>query len=550
MGRRYCARSALACEKIDRVVAHCRDGSFLEVKLWAEHLGVLATMVVASCGQAERHRAPGAAERAAAQLLVVAAGEDEFGLRLNRTRLGMYPLNTSICEPLLKLTRDFQVEPWLATRWEYRGDNTYRFTLRRGVTFYDGRPLDATSVKFTLDLGVKTATQYSFLSSGSVRVVDDSTLDIRPSLANLRLPEQMVHPTYDVVAAGTDPSVKPVCTGPFRFEEYVPQGHITAVRNDRYWGKTARLRTLTFRFIPDANTRALALQSGEVDLILDVSRSMIAGLKATPGIRIVSAPPGAVILIYTVIHGSPPYTTLADPDVRRAMAMAIDRDQLVKGVLEGYATTINTVNPPSVLGRYADRVRGIAHDPRGAAALLDSAGWRVGPGGVRMKNGKPLTLTMIIQSGSIEPEVAQYVQAQLAQVGIEVRLDQLDAAGFTSRINAGTFDFDIEIPNQNDASPAFLLSVRWYSRSNVPSARFLALGARFDTLVASALATPDRDQAQRHAAEAQHLLVDEEAAAIPLAGIYRIYAMSDRVRGFDPHPSRVNQWWNSVWLSR
>ena len=88
------------------------------------------------------------------------------------------------------------------------------------------------------------------------------------------------------------------------------------------------------------------------------------------------------------------------------------------------------------------------------------------------------------------------------------------------------------------------------TRSNVRSAHFLALGARYDTLVASALATPDHDEAQRNAAEAMHLLVDEEAAAIPLAGIYRIYAMSDRVHGFDPNPSRVNLWWSTVWLSR
>jgi len=514
-------------------------------------LGVLGTaLVFASCERAERSDSSAAAERAKAQQLVVAAGEDEFGLRLNKTRLGMYPLNASICEPLVRLTRDFQVEPWLATGWEYRGDNTYRFTLRRGVTFQDGRPLDAASVKFTLDLGVKTGTQYSFLSSASVRVIDDSTLDIQPSLPNLRLPEQMVHPTYDVVAEGSDPAVRPLCTGPFRFDEYVPQNHLTAVRNDRYWGRVAGLRALTFRFMPDGNARALALRSGEVDLVLDVSRSMIAGLKKIPGLRIVTAPPGAVILIYTVIHGPAPYTTLADRAVRRALAMAIDREQLVKRVLEGYATTIATVNPPNALGRYATRVRGIAHDPRGAAALLDSAGWHLGAGGVRMKNGKPLTLTMIIQSGSIEPEIAQYVQAQLAQVAIEVRIEQLDAAAFESRINAGTFDFDIEIPNQNDANPAFLLALRWYSKSNVRSAHFLAPGAPFDTLVTRALATPDHEEAQRNAAQAMHLLVDEEAAAIPLAGIYRIYAMSERVHGFDPNPSRANQWWNTVWLSR
>jgi peptide/nickel transport system substrate-binding protein len=462
----------------------------------------------------------------------------------------MYPLNASICEPLVRLTRDFQIEPWLATGWEYRGDNTYRFSLRRGVTFHNGRSLDAASVKFTLDLSVKTGTQYSFLSGGSVRVIDDSTLEIRPSLLNLRLLEQMVHPTYDVVASGTDPASNPVCTGPFLFQEYVPQSHLTVARNDRYWGQTAKLSRVTFRFMPDPNTRALALRSGEVDAILDVSRGMIAGLKATPGVRIVTAPPGGVILIYIVLHGPAPYTLLADPAVRRAVAMSIDRELLVKQVLEGYATTVSTVNPSSVLGRYATRVRGIAHDPRRAAAVLDSVGWRLAPDGIRAKNGRPLALTMIIQSGSIDPEIAQYVQAQLAQAGIKVRIEQLDAAAFESRINAGTFDFDIEIPNQNDANPAFLLALRWYSRSNIKSAHFLALGARFDTLVASALATADPDEAQRNAADAMHLLVDENVAAIPLAGVYRIYAMSNRVHGFDPNPSRTNQWWNTVWLVR
>jgi peptide/nickel transport system substrate-binding protein len=507
-------------------------------------------LVVASCEHTERFDASPPAERAARQEMIVAAGADEFGLRLNQNRLGMYPLNATICEPLVRLTKDFQIEPWLASRWEYRGSNTYRFTLRRGVGFHDGRPLDAASVKFSLDLAVRSNTQYSFLSPISPRAIDDSTIEIRPSLPNLRLLEQLVHPTYDVVAAGTRPSARPVCTGPFRFEEYVPQSHITVARNDSYWGSTAKLQRLTFRFMPDANTRALALRSGQVDAILDVSPSMIAGLKDTPGLRLVTAAPGAVILIYTVIRGPAPYTILADPAVRRAMAMAIDRKELVDHVLEGYASTVSTVNPPSALGRYAGRVSGIPYDPARAAKLLDSAGWRIGARGVRQKNGRPLALTMIVQSGAVDSDIAEYVQAQLAHAGIDVRIERLDAAAFESRIDAGTFDFDIEIPNQNDANPAFLLALRWYSRSNIKSARFLALGAPFDSFVESALATPDHGEAQRYAAEAMHVLVDEQAAAIPLAGIYRIYAMSNRVHGFDPHPSRINQWWNTVWLSR
>lgn len=75
-------------------------------------------------------------------------------------------------------------------------------------------------------------------------------------------------------------------------------------------------------------------------------------------------------------------------------------------------------------------------------------------------------------------------------------------------------------------------------------------GSLFDSLVEVALAVPESNDARRMAAEAMHELVDRQVAAIPLAGIYRIYAMSDPVQGFQPHPSKTNQWWNTVWLAK
>ncbi|MBA3341469.1 MAG: hypothetical protein H0T48_06495 [Gemmatimonadaceae bacterium] len=482
--------------------------------------------------------------------MTVGALEDEFGLELNRPRLGMYPLNAGICEPLTRLTDGLHAEPWLATRSEYRGDNTYRLTLRRGVSFHDGSEFNAKAAKYALGHSVRVKTQYSFLSEESVRVIDDSTVEIRPTLPNLRVIDQLVHPLYGMIAPGSNPVTRPVCTGPFRFVEYVPQSHITVARNDSYWGNKARLQRLTFRFFQDDNTRALALRSGEVDAIFDVSRGMIASLRSVPGISIVMSPPGAVILMYIATRGVPPYTKMSDPAVRRAVALAIDRKVLAENVLEGHAAVVSTVNPPRVLGKYAARVRGIPYDPEEARRILDGAGWKLGNGRVRAKSGKPLELVMITQSGNVDRFVGEYVQAQLAAVGIRVKLDQLDPGAFSSRINSGAFDLDLEVPNQNDANPAFLLALRWYSKSTVKSARFMFAGQQFDSLVTASLTSESRDDAQRNAAEAMHLLVDEEVAAIPLAGIYRIYAMSDKVRGFNPHPSRNNQWWNTVWLAR
>ena len=157
---------------------------------------------------------------------------------------------------------------------------------------------------------------------------------------------------------------------------------------------------------------------------------------------------------------------------------------------------------------------------------------------------------MIVQPNTVDRSISEYVQAQLAKVGIPVRIEELDPAAYESRLNSGAFDIDIEIPSQNDANPAFLLALRWYSKSNVRSAPFMLAGPRFDSLVSLSLSTPDRDSSQSWAAEAMHELVDIETAAIPLAGIYRIYAVSSNLHGLDPHPSRINQSWNTVWMSR
>ncbi|MEO5589936.1 MAG: ABC transporter substrate-binding protein [Gemmatimonadaceae bacterium] len=505
---------------------------------------------IAGCSPSGEPASRGESAAAAKQALVVAVGADESGLRLNRPRLGRYPLNAGICETLVKMTSDFQVAPSLATKWEYRGDNTYRFILRRGVKFHGGSTLGAKDVQYTLNRGVEEKTQYSFLSTESARVLDDSTIDIRPAIPNLRLLEQLAHPSYGIISDRSDSERHPDCTGAFRLESYAPQESLSVVRNENYYGTPAKLDRLTFRFMPDDNTRALALRAGEVDLIVDVNRSIVSGLKTVSGLKVVSAQPGAVLLMYIATNGTPPYRIMSDPDVRRAVAMAIDRSTLVSQVMEGYAAVVPTVNPPAVLGDHAAEVKGIPYDPEGAARILELRGWKRINGNRRMKDGKPLTLVMIMQPSSGDRGTAQYVQAQLARVGIDMRIEELDAAAYESRLNAGTFDLDIELPNQNDANPAFLLALRWYSKSNVHSALYMRAGPRFDSLVTKSLASSDNDVARENAAQAMHILVDEEVDAIPLAGLFRIYAMKSRVNGFDPHPSRLNQSWTTVWMTR
>ena len=462
---------------------------------------------------------------------MVGYGADESPLALNRDRLGRYPLNANICEPLVRLARDFSVAPSLAARWEPRPGNTTRFVLRPGVRFSDGTSFNAQAAATTLADAVRSRTDYTFLADSSVTVVDDSTLDVRPGRVNHRLADQLVHPTYGIVKPGSDRARRPVCTGPFRLTEYVPHDHLTVVRNEWFRGPPALLDTLVFRYIADETTRILALRAGQVDAIVDVGAASAAALAKVSGLQVVASPSGAVIVMYINRNGMAPFQQLRDDTLRRAVAMAIDRQRLVTSVVGNGSTVAATVNPPAVLGSDAALVTGVRHDPAGARALL---------------RGRRPALHLIANPNGIDRAVLEFVQSELAAVGIAVAVEQLDAAAYESRLNSGAFDLDLELPSQNDANPAFLLALRWYAGSGTRSVTFTHASARFDTLVERALGATTHDEARRRAAEAMHQLVDVEVGAIPLAGISRIYALRAGVAGFVPHPSRLNQDWSTV----
>lgn len=531
------------------------------------HLRLLAallagTLLLAACAPGDEEPAgepePDAAEEPdpdVAQELTVATGPDEFvDNELNMKRLGMYPLNANICEPLVRLTEDFDVEPGLATDWEFVGDNTFRFELRDGVIFHDGSPMDAEAVEYTLNYtGEEPATgSFTFIGPDSAEAVEDMAVEVTPEEPNMRLVEQINHPTFGILAPGSDPLEEQdaVCTGPFRLVEYVENERLVVERNEDYWGEPAGLDQVTFRFIPDDSTRALALQAGEVDLILNVERALVPSLEA-PDVEIVRAPIGQVIVAYMALRSAEgeeePVTS--DPAVRQAIAHAIDREAFVEGVLGGEGEVVDTINPPEVLGDHVDLVEGVEHDPEEAERVLEEAGWEAGDGGVRERDGEPLEVRIIFDPVRITPSMAEYVQAQLTQVGMDAQVEQLESAAYRDRIENGRgYDIHLEAPNQNDANPAFLLSLRWYSKSRVPNAQFASPGpdTEFDALIDQTQETEDPDELQRLAAEAMQELLGEEYAAVPLAGTYRIYAMRDTIQGFDPHPSGINQRWDTL----
>ena len=510
----------------------------------ARFLPPLIALLAACVGGDRRGEGP------AQTTFIVGAGADNSPSGAFQARLGVYPLNANVAETLTHLGADFQVEPLLATRWEYRGGNTWRFHLRQGVVFHDGQPLTARAVSESIALVVRAKGGYSGLGEHSVHVVDDSTVDITPMVPNLHLPQQLVHPNYAIFAPGSNPAVRPVGTGPYRWVEYRPYERVVVKRNDGYRGPAPRVGEIIFRFIPDANTRVLALLAGELDLAMDFPREQIAEVARGRQYRIARAVAGQTLAFQVNAHGQPPHDLLRDRRLRLAVAHSIDQTRLIRDMWHNEAEPLHAMTVPAILGEYAGRVHGIAFDTLAAARLLDEAGWRLGPDGIRhASDGRPLQLEMVA-SVEVETGAIELLQGQMHRVGIDARFTRVpDPGALSARLTAGAFDLNLAVSNQNDADPLFLPALLFYSKSRRPFARWYAAGPSFDTIVEAGLATSDPKEMQRLAAEAIRVAVDEEAVCIPVAALFRIYALRAGVGGFNPHPSQTNQSWTTLYRS-
>ncbi len=521
---------------------------------------------LAACGGGDTaaQRSGGAAKRGGT--LLVGAGQDGYEQKPDtENRVGQYPLNANIFETLTGMTATYQVVPGLATKWELRPPNTWRFTLRRGVRFQDGTRFTADAVKYTFDRiadigGGATAG----LEKGGTKVVDAHTVDVTPKFANKQLPLQIVHPQYGILAPGSVPSKKPVGTGPFEFVGYQPDRQITVRRFAAYWGEKALLDEITFRFLPEANSRRLALQAGEVQLIFDAPREAAESLESK-GFRVETSPVGAYEACYQNISGKAGYTILQDGDVRHAVEYAIDRSTLVDGVLLGLAAKEQTMIPSRLLGEAASKIQGYTYDPGRARRLLDKAGWAPGGDGIRAKDGQPLRLELVngFPSAKVHGDIPVFLQGQLKKVGIDVRIVKTaDTSAYTARLNSGQGDLWLEQGSQNDANPAFLPALLFWEEGifgptdyqplfspGWPSGPKERVGGRFGDLIEKALASPDPKEVKAFTAEAMHVLIDRDAIVAPLAGMINIDAMTDSVRNYQPPPSRLQTRFNRVALS-
>lgn len=457
-----------------------------------------------------------------------------------------------VFETLLSFASDLRLEPLLAEAWEHRRSHTWRFWLRRGVRFHNGAPFDASAVVATVNRWGEGPNMIG-LEPRSAVAVDEYTVDVTPKAANHRLLEQLAHPGRRIVAPGTvpgtgaHPDVTPTGTGPFRFVRYRPGIDMAVERFEGYWAVPARAASLSFDFLPDGDARLRALASGRVDAIYDVPRHRTAELDSAHT-RLALAPVGMYCALLLNRRGAPPHDILADIRVRRALALAVNQEAIV-AAWPGSARAEQTIVPSDVLGTSALLISGHRHDPDEAEHILEEAGWHRRADGLRQTScGRPLRLTMLVYSAEEQVPAPTLIGEQMARVGIQLVVSEPDPHDYGDLMRAGLGDIFASVGNQADANWLFLASLfTGVTPGGAYGGRF-GSGVRYDELVTEAYATPDPGESRRLTAEALRIVVDEEVTAIPLAGLARIHAMRQQVRGLVAHRAKGAQRWSGVFL--
>ena len=452
---------------------------------------------------------------------------------------------------------DAGFEPRLARSWTWAPDSmSIAFALDPDARWHDGRPVRASDVKFSLDLAKdpKTAANIAAL------VANIDSISVRDSLTAVawfrsRSPEQFYDLAYQLYIlpehvlkdiprdklTTADASTLLVGTGRFRLARFEPGTRLELVADTANYRGRAKLDRVIFTMASDGGAAITQLMSGQADVFEYLPPDVLARLDSASPIRAMRVPSLAFTFMGFNLRdprgGSAPHPVFGDRAVRRAISMALDRESMLRNVFD----TLGVLAAGPFARTIADTTVALPPFDRAAAnALLDSAGWRPGAGGIRAKDGRPLAFTVIYPvSSSQRQRYAVLIQEQLKSIGARVDIQGLEFAALFERQSQGRFDAALIAinPDANLGGARQYWTTSGIGGSGQNHLRYS--NPRFDALLDSAVSAFDGDRRRDQAHRAWQMLVDD-APAVWLYDLLAMHGVHKRIRPVD---LRADGWW-------
>lgn len=475
-----------------------------------------AAMLVTACGGGNSSNSTGGADSAGGEQ---ASGTESAGTgEIGRTDIvfaqgadvvsldpaGQQDTTSSVLlkhvySTLLDVDDDGNVVPDLAESYELVNGKDFVFKLKEDACFADGTPVTAQDVKFTFDRAKGMPKTKSNTSKVQEVIVDNDhqvtivlTEPYAPFVTTVTNSNLSIVSEAAVTAAGDAyGDVDNILgSGPFYVSEWTPNDHYTLTRNDKYWGEMPIATSITARVIPEGSARAIALETGEVDIVWSVEATDAANVEANPDTLLLTQSSSSI----EYLGMNTTKEVFSDERVRQAVNYAIDKEAIVAAIEEGRAVVANSYINNTIPG-WTDKVEAYPYDPEMAKQLLTDAGY---------PNGFDCHLYV---NGDKRTRTAQIIQAQLAEVGINVEISTYEWGALLDSLNAGEHEmFILGWSNSTFDADGSTFQLFHSSNHGATGNRAFLTDQTVDDLIVSASMETDNDKRMELYAELQERL--------------------------------------------
>jgi peptide/nickel transport system substrate-binding protein len=479
--------------------------------------------------------APQAAE--AQSVLNIGLGDDPGSLdpATNASFVGRMALQP-VCDKLVDINTDSELVPMLAESWEWDEDGkAVTLHLREGVTFHDGTPFDAAAVEFNLNRyltmeGSRRRAEIAVIDT--MEIVDDHTIRLvlkQPSVSLLfqftDRAGMMVSPTAYAAVTPEEFAQHPVCAGPYRMVEYLPQERVLVERYPEHWrADEYHFDQIVYHPIPDGNIRLVNVQSGQLDIAEQIPPAAVPEVEADETLQVaIGNQPAYQMLVFNLANGAGVNPDVAEhPEVREAFSLALDREAINQVVFEG---RYGTGNQPFPVGSfwYDEEHPVQPRDVEAARALLAEAG---------LEN---VTINLLVSTDPENQQVAQIMQAMVAEAGITLNIEAMEFISMRAAAAAGDFEaYMVGSSGRVDPDLNISLSVTCGTANNVGH----YCNEDLDALLAEARSNPDPEVRKPLYNE----VIDTLFTDYPLIYLYNQrspFALTAAIEGFTPYPDGI-----------
>lgn len=454
---------------------------------------------------------------------------------------GVTPYYTNVLEPLIWVTDEMELEPWLATDWEATGETTWEFTLREGVQFHNGEELRAEHVVWSFE---ELLGEWSYvpgwlhIESGNVTAVDDYTVEFETTDPFPSFPGTIAHNMVAIQHPDRSrEDTQPIGTGAFQVTNREQGQHVQTEAFGEYWNGAPTLDELQFEVISDPNTRALELENDGVQVAFDPPGSRVEQLRNNEGTEVSIQGTPAAVYVGCNIYKSP----MDDTKLRQALNYATSQSDLVETILSNIGEPAKGPIAKSIYWSAHEKLPDYEQDMEEASALVEESSY----------DGEELSL--YISNQQVDGELlAQALQQWYSEIGVNMSIQVIEEASFEDSVRSGEPHLVLESSGTNSGAADYLIYETFHSEGDVNERLYedegtgiYNLGDEVDQLIEAGFQAKTRDKKEQNYEEALQTIMDE-AVVVPIN--YSEYVVGTRsdISGMDLRPINEMVRWTGL----